>query len=101
MDLEQLLAQCEIQLRSGRADQARIKLRGVSPGKIPDSLRLSYAHMCRRVGLISMGLKILTPPNVIDRDQWLSSAPLSDSLEFAVLLQQKGSVNKALHILEK
>ncbi len=97
---EQVLQDCERDIRSGRADLAAKRLRQFNPKNMPREGSYRVASLCRRIGLVSMGMKFLTPKTLDDRAEWLREASPQEIAEYAVLLQRIGSVNEAMSILE-
>jgi len=97
---ELVLADCERDIRSGRADLAAKRLRQLSPNSTPREGSHRVASLCRRIGLVSLGIKFLTPKTLEDRAEWLREASAQEIAEYAVLLQRIGSVNEAMTILE-
>jgi tetratricopeptide (TPR) repeat protein len=97
---EQVLQDCESDVRSGRADLAAKRLRQLNPKNVPPESHHRVASLCRRIGLVSLGMKFLTPKTLNDRAIWLREASPQEIAEYAVLLQRIGSVNEAMTILE-
>ncbi len=95
-----LIAACEAHIRMGNTEGAAVLLREISSAKVPNDVRFPLANLCRRTGLVSLGLKILTPPHMPDRDEWLRSVSAAEVAEYALLLQRIGSVNEAIRILD-
>lgn len=97
-----LLRECEELVRQGRDDEAQRRLRRVEPARVPRPLRLEFANLCRRCGLVAHGLRLLTP--VIRppaRGGTGAPATAAERCEYAMLLQRSGAVTEALAILEK
>jgi hypothetical protein len=101
VNFKDLIRECEADIRAGMADQAALRLRELPTAKIPDDLRFTFANLCRRTGLVSIGLKVLTPPHLRDRAEWLLSVGPAEKAEYALLLQRIGSVNEAMRILDR
>lgn len=95
-DQWQLLRECEIDIREGRANRAQEKLKSVGMAAVPKAARLPLANLCRRAGLFSQGLKALVR-TIRSEDARPTAAELA---EYAVLLQRSGAPEEALQILE-
>lgn len=99
MNFSELIAECETHLRNGRADLVNRRLFALKVKDLPRSMRLPLASLCRRAGLINMGLRMLAP--VVRPDGPLGHDEASDSekCEYAFLIMKSGSVREALKIL--
>lgn len=93
------LQRCEEAVRAGQTSVAAALLTAIPAKEIPRELLRQAANLCRRVGKVSLGLRILTP---IIRPQKLNDRPATpqEIAEYAVLLQRAGSVIEALQLLE-
>jgi tetratricopeptide (TPR) repeat protein len=100
-NLKSLLDECERLIRSGQIEQVHKNLSGVQPAKIPRELRLPAANICRRTGLITLGLKLLGPLIQTDKQGWRSEASSPELAEYAVLLHRSGAIQEALWVLGK
>jgi tetratricopeptide (TPR) repeat protein len=98
---EDLIQQCDLALRAGRAAVAAKLLRSLIPSKVPRSYRLPLARICRRCDSFALGMKLLTP--VIYPEKKGSRQPPSGAelAEFAALRMKIGSVDEALAILSR
>jgi tetratricopeptide (TPR) repeat protein len=85
---------CEELIRGGQIQAATAQLSRINKAKIPRSLRLAFANLCRRARLNSTGLKILWPAV----QQKNATAP--ELAEYAVLLQRVGGTAEAIRILK-
>jgi tetratricopeptide (TPR) repeat protein len=95
----QILDHADAMIRSGRISSARDALQAVSPTQLLRCDRLDFAKICRRVGLVALGLKCLKPvihPQKVD-DEPAAPAELA---EYAVLLSRVGATQEALKILD-
>ncbi|MGE3756457.1 MAG: tetratricopeptide repeat protein, partial [Pseudobdellovibrionaceae bacterium] len=101
IDYKLLISECDSEIRAGQVPQARRRLKQTSYGGVPRELALPLANICRRVGLITLGLRILSP--LIHPEKHTHSAKASDAevAEFAVLLQRCGAVDEAIELLSK
>jgi tetratricopeptide (TPR) repeat protein len=98
--LKQMLEHFESALRQGLISQVAKALSELDWNQVPRPWRQPLANVCRRAGLVSFGLKILSP---IARPQTLNEDPATpvEMAEYAVLLQRIGVVDEALSILER
>ncbi len=97
---DQLLAQCEEALRSGQIQKTAKLLSEIAIPQIHRDSRLALANLCRRAGLVSLGLRILSP--VIHEQIGIAKQASPDEwAEYAVLLQRSGVVGEALQILSR
>jgi tetratricopeptide (TPR) repeat protein len=95
---ETLLSECEQLVREGRGDAAQKYLSALNISTLPRELRLKFANLCRRTGLIHQGLRLLTPIVHSKAKIPQASATQHELAEYAVLLQRAG-VNKEAHRL--
>ena len=95
------LIELEAWIRSGKIEQAKRALLSLSAAGLKRELRLPLANLCRRVGLIHQGLRVLTPLMQVERGKWNTEANSSELAEYAVLLQRGGSIQEALWTLGK
>ncbi|MBX3016254.1 MAG: hypothetical protein KF767_00075 [Bdellovibrionaceae bacterium] len=95
MSFQALLRECDEHIRQGRDEKAHRLLRELEISKLPRSLQRDFANLCRRSGLLSQGLRILTP---LVREEIASEA---ERAEYAMLLQRSGAVTEALGVLQK
>lgn len=101
VNFKSLIQECESDIRAGNTEAAALRLREMPLQKIPNDLRFPLANLCRRTGLVSTGLKVLTPPHMPDRSEWLNTVSAAEVAEYALLLQRIGSVNEAMRILDR
>lgn len=100
VNFEELLKICEALLRAGKTQDVARHLHSLKPGDIPPEWRRSYASICRRAGLLTLGLKLLSPSV---RDHSLpagSRVQPADLAEYGALLWRVGAVSEALSVLE-
>ena len=95
--LEKIHSQCEALIRAGEPSRAAGLLTKINTSRIPRPWRWKIANLCRRVGLVNVGLRILAP---VVRPQKLHDAPMPEEIaEYAVLLQRVGAWNESLDLL--
>lgn len=98
--LAEKIKSCDQHLKKGEIRQAREILLNLNPSQIPVRFRGALATLCRRSGLVNLGLKILTPKGLYDREHWLKTVSPSEAAEYGVLIQRHGSVRGSLSILK-
>lgn len=94
---EILLQDCDADIRGGKPHHVIRRLAQVGTSRIPREWRLPLAKICRRAGLYSLGLRLLTR---------LASGPSpkaspAEMTEYSALLIRSGAVDEALENLEK
>lgn len=99
VNFKNILQELEGEIRAGRINQVAKKISALRGARIPDEHRLAMANLCRRTGLLTLGMKFLTPKNLTDRGRWLREVSAAEAAEYAILLQRIGSVDEAMHIL--
>ncbi len=98
MQMEKLIANCEAFVRAGSPQKAAKLISKLNLARLHRQYRLKFANLCRRTGLISSGLQILTPV-LFPKELEKADATAAEQAEYAVLLQRAGSVEEALEIL--
>ena len=102
LELREVIDNCEAALRAGRGPAAAKLLNQLKTATIPREQRLLLANLCRRAGLVTQGLKILSPVVRGQIGLSKSSTPtVEEWAEYAVLLQRNGVVREALQILSR
>jgi hypothetical protein len=96
---EKLIEDCDAFIRAGQDQKAERALAELDIPKIPRKWRLPLATLCRRVALISTGLKILS--SVISSSSKAAAASSAEIAEYAALLQKFGAVDDALRLLKE
>jgi tetratricopeptide (TPR) repeat protein len=96
---------CEAAIRAGNVDEARQMLAALNTTSAPRELRLPLAHLCRRVGLTQIGMRLLDPIVFPEKGgphlRLENKATAPEMAEYAVLLQRCGGVEEALRILNR
>jgi tetratricopeptide (TPR) repeat protein len=90
IQFEQMIQDCDLDIRSGRAQNISRRLSKINSAKVPHEFRLPLAKICRRAGLYTLGMKLLTV-----RETDLEEA------EYAALLIRIGAVSEAMANLQK
>lgn len=93
-----LLQQCEQDIRDGNAKAAADRLAKLTGSRIPRDWRLPVAKMCRRSGLLEMGLSILAP--IAYPKTLAEAASPAEVAEYAILLLRSGAAPEAIRLLE-
>jgi tetratricopeptide (TPR) repeat protein len=99
---ETLVKNCEADLRGGQAQNVGRRLAKINTAKIPREFRLPLANICRRAGLYSIGMAILS--KLVNEERNFKTAEQASPAEFAeyaVLLLRSGAAGEALERLEK
>ena len=96
-DILKLIQSWDQMIKQGRISEVRKEL-SKQPNRCPEAVRLPLAHLCRRVGLNSKALKILSQNLLKPVPENLPKAWVP---EYAVNLQRLGSVTEAIRLLEQ
>lgn len=100
MDLNDLIRQCEVDLRAGRVGAVSERLRALKLTSVPRELRLPVANLCRRSGLWTIGLRLLS--NLLRSERALDTpATDAEKAEYAMLLVKVGSLGEAKSIFRE
>lgn len=101
MLFEQLIQKCDTEIRAGRPQIAAHLLTQLNSAQIPREWRFSLAKICRRAGLYSRGLRILTPVMYPRRSEEESPPSAMELAEYSILLIRNGEINEAVERLLK
>ena len=93
-NFNELIQQCEQDLRAGQAQKIHLLFKTINLSKIPREFQLALANIARRTGLFLAGLKILN-----GTVRTLADATSAELAEYAVLLQKIGAVEEASELL--
>jgi len=93
-----LVEQVNSLLRRGEAEAAIAELTKLNIADISQDHAVSFANLCRRAGLVSLGLKILNP---MVRDSSNRKPTHAERAEYAALLYRNGSITEALQLLNQ
>lgn len=99
--LELTVAQCDADIRGGQAHAAAKRLQQLNSNKVPREWRLPLANLCRRAGLLNLGMRLLTPIVHPERASHGVQATSAEIAEYGVLLHRIGATREALLTLEK
>src|SRR4051812_39440456 len=84
-------------VRKGEHNEARRALEAIPLRTIQRKDIAGMANLCRRVGLIERGIRLLNP--IVRGNLALTSATEKESIEYAVLLTRLGGYHEAREIL--
>ena len=97
-DLSKLLADCDADIRQGRAHRVSQRLASLTSGNVPRDWRQPIASVCRRAGLLTLGLRMLAP---VVRGETVAVQPtVVERAEYGALLMRSGATREALAILQ-
>lgn len=99
-DQQALLEHIDALIRQGQDAQAHSLLLKFERPQIDRSLLRELSNLCRRSGLIQLGLRFLTPVIRAEAESKSDPALPEELSEYAMLLQRSGAVNEALGILQ-
>lgn len=89
---------CDALIKAGNLNSVVAKIKDLTLAAIPRHVRAPIAKLCRRVGLINEGLKLLYP--AIRGEAAFEIQPTAEeTCEYAVLLSRNGSTEEALALL--
>ena len=95
LEIRQNIDNC---IKSGQIDKARRDLNSINIVKVPKSEKIHLANLCRRTGLLNLGLKFLAKI-IRDDVEGIVAAHPNEKAEYGVLLQRIGAVDEAKKIL--
>ncbi len=104
MDLSKirdLVDLCDQDLRGGRGHLVEDRISKLVFSQLPREVYLPVAAICRRAGLFSQGLRLLTPLIHPDGKNWKGEGGIAERSEYAALLTKYGSVGEGLKILNQ
>lgn len=101
MDYSELVNRCETNIREGRGPDCARLLATLSASEVPREWRLRIANLCRRAGLISLGLKVLS--HIIDPSCGPVAHPARDAelAEYSMLLMRATAYAESLATLDR
>ncbi len=97
---EKLIQQCDQDIRAGHPQHAAERLAKLNSAQVTRDYRLPLAKICRRAGLTSLGLTLLSP---LIHSPFKSEAPYTPAelAEYSVLLMRAGAVAEAVEKLKQ
>ena len=98
---EKLIKSCEEDIRAGRTREARDRLASLNAARVPRRHRLALANLCRRAGLVHMGLRLLSPVVYPHRKNPESPATSPELAEYSALLTRAGALREAAEVLDR
>lgn len=94
------LERCEAAVRDGQGHVVPVLIAALNLARIPRTMRLPLAHVCRRAQLLSVALRILTPViREAETNRHSEPATPAEIAEYAVLLTRLGAVREAIQWL--
>jgi len=94
-----IIEQLDAEIRSGRPQTVAHQISKINLSRVPRHWRLPLAKICRRAGLYSQGLQLLTRVVHCFKRGLAFAARPPELAEYAALLLRSGSVNEALDYL--
>jgi hypothetical protein len=101
LPFELLISECDADIRAGRSAQAAKRLQQLNSVRVPREFRLPLANICRRAGLLNLGMRLLTPIVHPERAKAGVQATSAEMAEYGVLLHRLGATREALQTLDK
>ncbi|MGE4131990.1 MAG: hypothetical protein AB7F86_10160 [Bdellovibrionales bacterium] len=102
VDYASLINECDEQIRSGSARAVAAKLMRLNLQQVPQNYRLAVSNICRRVGLVTQGLRLLSPiVRPSNRRRMFEPASQAEQAEYSVLLLRRGITGEASEILAR
>ena len=96
---QQFATDCDALIKVGQLDSVMTKVKGITITNVPRGERHHIAKICRRVGLITEGLRLLYP---VVREESITQKPEPIEIcEYAVLLSRNGSTEESLNLLKE
>jgi len=99
-DYLQFLDLCESLIKQGKLQSTLKQLHNIKKIDIPRDYQARLARICRRVGALSMGIKVLSK-TIYHKIPGEAQATSSELGEYAVLLSRIGSIDEAITILSQ
>ncbi len=99
IDFAKLIAECDDQIRSGHRQQVYVRFSKINTAKVPREWRLPLAKLCRRAGLYSRGLTLLSANVNPIYNPSGASVQANEVAEYGVLLLRAGAANEAAKLL--
>ena len=99
MDYKSLVRSCDDDLKAGRGQAAASRLAKINPSAVEREWRLPLARLCRRTGLVSMGLKLLSPLARTKNKRTKIDVTAPEVAEYAALLNLTGASREAARLL--
>lgn len=96
---EKFCEECEVLIRQGDINSVYQKIKALHISQIPRKYRFILGRICRRIGAVTDGLKILKK-NIFNQMPGEAGATEQELCEYAVLLSRIGSIDEAISILK-
>jgi tetratricopeptide (TPR) repeat protein len=95
---DELVAECDLLIKAGKISSVISLISRLNLAQVPRSSCQSLAKICRRVGMVSQGLRLLQPIIRHQKEQ-IKIATAGEICEYSVLLSRNGSIQEALNLL--
>jgi tetratricopeptide (TPR) repeat protein len=95
---EALIQKCDTQIREGRAHEVAATLAGIEAVRVPRQWKMPLAKICRRAGLHSFGLTLLSRLIHPAAGRPVTATP-TEFAEYAMLLLRSGAAREAWECL--
>src|SRR5665213_926712 len=96
---QELIAACEADVRASQTQNVSKRLAKLNTSRVPREWRLPLANICRRAGLHSLGITLLTRGVHPQKTNPVEAASPQELAEYAVLLLRSGALSEALTTL--
>ncbi|MGZ3723104.1 MAG: hypothetical protein ACXVA9_09250, partial [Bdellovibrionales bacterium] len=97
----ELIAACEADVRASQTQNVAKRLAKLNSARVPREFRLPLANLCRRAGLHSLGITLLTRIVHPLKNNPTEAASSPELAEYAVLLLRSGAMSEALTTLNE
>lgn len=97
-DFDGYLKECDALIRGGQISLVAARIRALNLAQVDGAHRLELARICRRVGLVNAGLRLLTP--VVRGEKLLIQPTVHETCEYSALLSRVGLAQEALTLLQ-
>ncbi len=99
-DIKEFIKTCERAIQEGDGPSLKSKLTRLNSAKVPGSLRLPLSNICRRIGLVKTGIRILSPRISMKKLGTELDTTDAELLEYAVQLQRIGANANSHQVLD-
>lgn len=99
-DFQLFCQNCELFIREGQMQKTRQLIQRVNQNQIPREYRVKLARICRRIGALTEGLRLLKKV-IFNQVPGEAPATPKEKCEYAVLLSRIGSTDEAISILSR
>lgn len=94
----ELVLRCDKLLMEGKTEIVASEIAQLNFAQLPREYRKPLAHLCRRAGQVTNGLRILYP--IIRSEETLRRKPTDEEIcEYSALISRNGSIDEGLELL--